>query len=162
MRLTETEARTNCSETRSTTSSTFSNSNAENSAVTFFPSFEEQKGQVRRQHETRSALVERAAEKQRQLAVVEQELREAAVQQLREDDADIQERLRNKVQDLRRRRDVAAGQAIRNHEARESPQLPFYWATRGQPLRRAESAVTHGRGQFESQFCANATRGRES
>lgn len=161
MPLTESEARTNCSE-NTTTSSTFSNSNAENSAVIFFPSFEEQKGQVRRQHETLPALAERASEKQRQLAAVEQELREAAVQQLREDDADIQDRLRNKVQDLRRRRDVAAGQAIRNNKARESPQLPFYWATRGQPLRRTESAVTHGRGQFESQFRANATRERES
>lgn len=162
MPSTESEARTIRSETTSTVSATSSASNAEKSAITFFPSFEEQKDHVRQERETQAALAERAAEKQRQLAVVEQELREAAVQQLREDDADTQERLRDKIEDLRRRRNVAAEQAIRNHEARESPQLPFYWATRGNLRRRGESAITHGRGQFESQFRANASCERQS
>jgi len=157
----ESEARTIRSETTSTVSATSPN-NAQKSAITFFPSFEEQKNHVRQERETQAALAERAAEKQRQLAVVEQEFREAAVRQLREDDADIQERLRDKIEDLRRRRNVAAEQAIRNHEARESPQLPFYWATRGKPRTRGESAITHGRGQFGSQFRANASCERES
>lgn len=162
MPSTKSEARTIRSETTSTVSATSSASNAEKSAITFFPSFEEQKDHVRQERETQAALAERAAEKQRQLAVVEQELREAAGQQLREDDADTQERLRDKIEDLRRRRNVAAEQAIRNHEARESPQLLFYWATRGKPRRRGESAITHGRGQFEGQFRANASCERES
>lgn len=106
MSSTNSTARSTRSGFTAITHTTVSDAYADHTDITFFPSFEEQQEHVRQDRERQNTLAERAyfAEKQREQAFVGQELPGAAIrQQYDEDDADLQERLRDKVEELRRR-----------------------------------------------------------